>query len=173
VTRYGRDEVPRPRRLLKLIPDDERAGAAAGGQGKGDTLRSLLHESAAELGIGSRGEAAARVAGSERLLRTLLERIEVSQMFLKQFRSAAGDGLASSQEIVRAPATRIRNFSWERLPPYELEVSHLDSHPVSTSLAPGEPDLLRLGLASQPIKTAFKARFNFRVERGETLWRAR
>jgi hypothetical protein len=174
VTRYGLNEVPGPRPLLRLIRGAERAPPAPGHRDDDDDpLKRLLRESAAKLGIGSRAEAAARVADSERLLTTLLGRIEVSQMFLKQFRSAAGDGLASSQEIVRAPATHIAGFSWDWLPDYELEVSHLDSHPVSTTLTPGEPDLLRLGLASQEIKTAFKARFNFRVERGETLWRAR
>jgi len=179
VERYGRDESPRCRPLLELtcVEDDDRVATQEGG------IAALLHESRARLAPDAQLKlAGGRVSWRRRLLGALPERMvdeflgsrTVHQFFLKQFRSAQHSDRASSQEIVRVPATDIEHFRFGLLPPYELRVHDLDSHPLCRRSTPSEPGALRLGLRDrQRIELAFVAQFDFRVELGEVLWRAR
>lgn len=95
------------------------------------------------------------------LIDRALASVSVNQIFLKQFRDAE-DGLrAAYQEVVLAPAAEISSFGSWFLPRYRLEIDRVQSHDVGATL----------GLESQSLPLAFAARFNFTVQRGQTLWR--
>lgn len=192
------ERQPACRPLLELERVDGEPAGAEEREGFGELLRECGRELAGSAG-GDRSGSALRLPGGDRdepawespgargaralerrgrgvrasVVDAALDGAELSQMFLKQFRSAADGRRASSQEIVRAPASRIEGFRWRRLPPYRLAVHHLDSHPVVERASSDAPGALRLGLEpEQRIDVAFAARFDFRVELGEVLWRA-
>lgn len=160
---YGHGESPRCRPLLELQRAEDSTARHEEGSGLDSFVSACSDELGHDVAAGWSMTAERRRAG-----------IELSQLFLRQFRSPLGGGRASSQEIVRVPATDIEAFRWRRLPPYELTVGDLDSHPITEVVGDGEPGSLRLGIPERtPTKLPFVARFDFRVELGEILWRAR
>ena len=182
VERYGKDAEPACRPLLELAAEPGGSAAAADPAPR-HGLETLLRESASLLapsGEVTVSRDPGRIARLRRdtisasLLDDALAGFAVNQVFLKQFRSAERSHEASSQEIVRVPATGIEKFRWARLPPYALTVHDLDSHPLSRRHDERNPAALRLGLQpEQTVGLAFVARFDFRVELGEVMWRHR
>jgi uncharacterized protein with NAD-binding domain and iron-sulfur cluster len=92
-----------------------------------------------------------------------LARRRVTEVFLKQFRSATDGRVASSQQIVEAPIQVEKVKGGPLFHRYDFDLRRLDSHPLGDDL----------GLESQSTSLAFQVSLDFVLERGEVVWEAR
>jgi uncharacterized protein with NAD-binding domain and iron-sulfur cluster len=87
---------------------------------------------------------------------------QVSQVFLKQFRSAT-DGLAASSQAIVEAATQVEKFNGLAfLDKYQVTLHSVDSHPLAADL----------GLKSQAALLSFRVDMDFVLEDGTIIWQA-
>jgi hypothetical protein len=92
-----------------------------------------------------------------------LKEHKVNQVFLKQIR-ATGDGRrADIQQVVVAPAITKNIKISQLVHDYDLEIQHLDSHPLHDELGI---------VPEQKITLALRMHFDFLIDVGEVRWAA-
>lgn len=146
------DDTEEPRRL-SLLEIRRSREAQASPQRELTSLAALLEESAVALGHNAQGVRELETRG-------LLAGVE--QLFLKQVRGV-GDGTRAALQQVTVAAAEIdplTSFRARLLPPHELRVHRLDSHPLTE----------RLGLESGRLGVCFRVRMDFTVGAGRVLW---
>lgn len=152
---YTRDALADRHPLLEIVEAPDEPGSIEDElHGLADIARhaaAQLLEPPDDVGLG----ATADLAGD-------LLREELTNVFLKQFRSIE-DGLgAALQQIVEARYTVTRVTARSLVREHRLIVHELDSHPVAREL----------GLADQPLGAAYHVDMDFDVGQGRVLWDA-